>query len=169
MSLEGEELPGFPGLTYNIGFIDQAGGVDDVDDQNGFVFGLKKEHTYNNVKFEWIGETAWFDYGGNLYDEDDPALFVDKLWYWTFGAQASFNDQYRINAAYTARNAELFDGSDFDDYQYAASAGMKIWREWWLDAGYKFLEEQGDESHTVGLVLSKTIDFDTGELEPMKK
>jgi hypothetical protein len=118
------------------------------------------------VKVEWIGETAYFDYGGNLYDEDDDGLFVETLWYYTLGAQASINDKYRVSASYTARYADLFDGAEFDDYQYQVSAGMKLGRDWWLDAGYKFLQEQDEESHTVGLLLTKTIEFDTGELEP---
>jgi hypothetical protein len=76
------------------------------------------------------------------------------------GAQASINDKYRINAAYTARDAELFDGTDFDDYQYTASAGMKIWRDWWLDAGYKFTQEEDEDSHVFGVLLSKEFEFE---------
>ena len=169
VSLEGEDVPGLAGVSYNLGFVHQAAGVDDRDDQNGFVFGLKKEHTYNNVKFEWIGETAYFDYGGDLYDTDDPTLFVESLWYWTLGGRATFNDRYRVNAAYTARNAELFNGTEFNDYQLAASAGVKLWRDWWLDAGYRFLSEQDDDSHYVGLLLSRTIEFETGVLESMNR
>jgi hypothetical protein len=160
VSIEGEEVPGFAGLSYNIGFVHQAGGEDDLDDQNGFVLGLKKESSYNNVTFEWVGETAWFDYGGDLYDTGDPTQFVDSLWYWTLGAQATFNEQYRISAAYTARNAELFNGAEFDDYQYTASAGMKVWHDWWLDAGYKFVEEQDEDAHVLGLKLSREIEFE---------
>jgi hypothetical protein len=168
ISIEGEEIPGFAGLSYNIGFVHQAAGVDDVDDQNGFVFGLKHTRKYNNVEFEVIGETAYFDYGGNLYDADDAEEFVESLWYWTLGTQATINEKFRISTAYTARNAELYDGTEFDDFQWTASAGVKLWREWWLDAGYKYLEEEEEESHTVGLKLSKTFEFDTGALEPMK-
>lgn len=165
-SIESEEIPGFAGLSFNIGYVHQAAGIDDLDDQNGFVLGLQLERTYNNVKIEAIGETAYFDYGGNLYDEDDADEFVDTLWYYTLGAQATINDRYRVSASYTARYADLFDGTEFDDYQYQVSAGMKLGREWWLDAGYKFLQEQGEDSHTVGLLLTKTIEFDTGALEP---
>lgn len=165
-SIESEEIPGFAGLSFNIGNVHQAAGIDDLDDQNGFVFGLQLERTYNNVKVEAIGETAYFDYGGNLYDEDEDDLFVDTLWYYTLGAQATINDKYRVSASYTARYADLIDGTEFDDYQYQVSAGLKLGRDWWLDAGYKFLQEQDEESHTVGLLLTKTIEFDTGELEP---
>jgi hypothetical protein len=168
-SIEGEDIPGFAGLKYNIGFVHQAAGIDDLDDQNGFVFGLKQTRSFNNVELQLIGETAYFDYGGNLYDADDDEEFVDSLWYWTLGGQLTFNDKYRINTAYTARNAELFDGTNFDDFQWTASGGMKVWREWWLEAGYKYLEEADEESHTVGLKLSKTFEFDTGSLEPAMK
>jgi hypothetical protein len=166
ISIEGSEIPGIAGLSYNVGFVHQAAGIDDVDDQNGFVFGLQLERTYNNVKLEWMGETAYFDYGGNLYEEDDEALFVETLWYATLGAQATFNEKYRVSASYTARYADLFDGTEFDDHQYQVTAGMNLGRDWWLDAGYRFLQEQDEESHTVGLYLSKTIEFDTGALEP---
>jgi hypothetical protein len=167
-SIAGEEIPGFAGLTYNIGFVHQAAGIGDLDDQNGFVLGLKHTRTYNNVEFQLFGEAAYFDYGGDLYDTGDEDLFVENLWYWTLGAQATFNEKYRINSAYTARSAELFNGTDFDDFQWTASAGVKLWREWWLDAGYKYLEEAEEESHTIGLKLSKTFEFDTGKLEPLK-
>ena len=168
-SIEGEDIPGFTGLKYNIGFVHQAAGIDDLDDQNGFVFGLKQTRSFNNVELQVIGETAYFDYGGNLYDADDDEEFVDSLWYWTLGAQLTFNEKYRINTAYTARNAELLDGTNFDDFQWTASGGMKVWREWWLEAGYKYLEEADEESHTVGLKLSKTFGFDTSSLEPAMK
>lgn len=168
LAVDGEDIPGLPGVSYTLGFVHQAAGENDRDDQNGFLIGLAKEHSFNNVKLEWIGEAAWFNYGGDLYDTGDPAQFVDHLWYLTLGAQATFNDAYRLSAAYTARNAELFNGTEFDDDQFTVSAGAKIWRDWWLDAGYKFLEEQNEESHTIGLKLSKTIEFDHSFAERMK-
>jgi hypothetical protein len=169
VSLTGEKIPGLAGFSYNIGFVHQAGGEDDIDDQNGVVVGIESVRKYNNVEFKWLAETAYFDYGGDLFEAEDEDLFVDTLWYWTLGAEATFNDKYRIAAAYTARNAELFDGSEFDDYQYQLSAGVNLGRDWWLDVGYKFLQEEDEDSHTIGLMLAKEFKYQSGELEPEGK
>lgn len=64
------------------------------------------------------------------------------------------------------RNTELFDGTEYDDYQLSLSAGMELPEGWSIDLGYKLAEERDEESHTIGLLLAKTIEFDTGALEP---
>jgi hypothetical protein len=165
LSLEGEGIPGLPGISYNLGFVHQAGGVNDIDDQNGVVFGLQSKREYNGVKIALIGEAAYLDYGGDFYETDDPTQFVDSFWLLTLGAEAAMG-RYHAAVAYTSRYAELFNATDFDDYQFQISAGIDLERGWKLDLGYKYLTEATDESHIVGLLLKKTIEFDTSELEP---
>ena len=168
VSLEGEAIPGLPGISYNLGFVHQAGGVDDIDDQNGVVFGLQSKRKYNGVEINLIGEAAYFDYGGDFYETDDPAEFVDSFWFLTLGAEAKMG-RYHAAVAYTGRYAELYNDTDFDDYQFQVSAGIDLERGWTLDVGYKYLQEAEDESHTIGLLLEKKIEFNTGELEPAGK
>jgi hypothetical protein len=158
VSLEGEKLPGLSGISYNLGFVHQAGSVEDLDDQNGVVFGLQAERSYNGVAFKWIAETAYFDYGGDVYAAGDPALFADKLWYRTLGVEAKMG-KYHAAAVYATRDADLFDGTHFDDVQYQLSAGIDLGENWTLDIGYKFLNAQAEESHTVGLMLVKAIEW----------
>ncbi len=165
VSLEGEAVPGFPGISYNLGFVHQAGGVDDIDDQNGVVFGLQSKRSYNGVELALIGEAAWFDYGGDFYDTEIPAEFVDSFWFLTLGTEAKMG-RYHGAIAYTGRYAELYNGTEFDDFQLQVSAGIDLDRGWTLDLGYKFLQEAEEESHTVGLLLEKKIEFNTAELEP---
>ena len=165
LSLEGEKIPGLPDVSYNLGFVHQAAGVNDINDQNGVVFGLQSKCNYNGVEIKLIGEAAYFDYGGDFYETDDPTQFVDSFWFLTLGAEAKMG-RYHAAVAHTGRYAELFDNTNFDDYQGQLSAGIDLERGWALDLGYKYLVEAEDESHTIGLLLKKKIAFDTGELEP---
>lgn len=166
LAVEGSDLPGLPGIGYNLGYVHQAAGVFDIDDQNGFVFGLTGERKFNSVKFEWIAETAYFDYGGNLFDAeaDETDLYVKNLWYYTLGGKVTV-DRYNLAVAYTGRQSELYDGTNYDDYQFQVSAGVELPREWSIDVGYKFAREEAEDSHTVGVMLTKKLEFDTGKLE----
>jgi hypothetical protein len=168
ISLEGKKLPDFPGISYNLGYAHQAGSGADLDDQNGFVFGLQAERKYNGAEFKLIVEAAYFDYAGDLYDSGDPDLFVEAAWYLTLGLETKI-DKYHAAAAYTMRDAELFNESDFDDYQYQVSAGIDFAPGWSLDIGYKFLRAQGEESYTLGLMLIKVIEFDTSAARPLSQ
>lgn len=163
LAIEGKDLPGLAGLSYNLGYVHQSGGVDDIDDQNGFVAGLKLDKTYNGVALTWIGEVAYFDYAGDFFEDGD---FVETLWYYTLGAQAKI-DKYNVAIAYTGRNSEQVSGLERDDYQFQISAGMDLPEGWTVDVGYRFLEEQDEESHTIGVLFAKAIEFNTGEIEPV--
>ncbi len=77
-------------------------------------------------------------------------------------------DKYRVSLGYTARNAELFDGKDFNDYQVQLSVGTDLPDGWAIDVGYKFFREQDENSHIIGAKLAKKIEFDTGTLEKPK-
>lgn len=165
IALAGTHLPGLAGVSYNLGFVHQSGSADDIDDQNGVVAGLQVERKLGSVGLELFTEAAYFDYAGDFFETGNPAEFVETLWYYTAGAKAKF-DKYNVALAYTARNSELFNGTEFDDYQIQLSAGMELPEGWTVDAGYKFLEEQNQESHVVGLLFAKTIEFNTGALEP---
>jgi hypothetical protein len=166
LAMEGSELPGLPGVSYNLGYVHQAAGVDDIDDQNGFVFGVNGERKYNSVKFEWIAETAYFDYGGNLFESagNETELYVKNLWYLTLGGKVTV-DKYNLAVAYTGRQADLYNGTNYDDYQFQVSAGMELPREWTIDVGYKLTRDEGEDGHTVGVMLKKKFEFDTGKLE----
>ncbi|NJM35576.1 MAG: hypothetical protein HC850_13735, partial [Rhodomicrobium sp.] len=160
LAIEGKDIPGLAGLSYNFGYVHQSGGVFDIDDQNGFVAGLQLDKTYNGVALTWIGEVAYFDYAGDFFEDGD---FVETLWYYTLGAQAKI-DKYNIAIAYTGRNSEQLSGIEHEDYQFQISAGMDLPDGWTVDIGYRLLEEQDEESHTVGVLFAKTIEFDTSAL-----
>jgi hypothetical protein len=160
ISLDGEKLPQLTGVSYTVGFVHQAAGEDDVDDQNGFVFGVQAAKSYNSVELRWIAEAAYFDYGGDLYGSGDPGTFANSLFYFTAGLESKLG-KYHAAAAYSMRQAHLFNGSHFDDWQYQLSAGKDVGSGWSLDLGYKVLMEAGKESRIFGLMLIKTLDIDT--------
>jgi hypothetical protein len=160
IALDGEKLPQLTGASYTVGFVHQAGGEDDVDDQNGVVFGAQAAKQYDSLEFRWIAEAAYFDYGGDLYGAGDPAMFADSLSYLTAGLEAK-SGKYHAAAAYSVRQADLFNGTQFDDWQYQLSAGMDVGSGWSLDIGYKVLTEAEEESRILGLMLIKTMEIDT--------
>jgi hypothetical protein len=160
ISLDGEKLPQLAGVSYNVGFVHQARGRNDSDDQNGFVAGAQLTRSANELELRWITEAAYFDYGGDVYAGGDPDLFVNELSYFTIGFEAKIRN-FHAAAAYSAREATMVNGTHFDDWQYQISGGMDLGFDWSLDLGYKVLKEQGQESRVLGLMLIKTIQIDT--------
>ncbi len=164
VAIDGEKIPAFPGLSYHFGYIHQAkgrdtgiAGFDALDDQNGFVFGLVGEREYNSVKFEWLAEVSYFD---NYILEDETAL--KDIAFYTLGGKVTMN-KFNVAAAYTYRPAELVGGGNFEDHQLALSTGYEIRDGLTLDLGYKYHVEENEDNHTVGLLLTKEIEFDTSK------
>lgn len=169
IAIDGEKIPSLPGLSYHFGYIHQAkgrdsgiAGFDALDDQNGFVFGLVGEREYNSVKFEWLAEVTYFD---NFILEDETAL--KDIAFYTVGGKVTMN-KFNVAAVYTYRPAELIGGGDFEDHQLALSTGYEIRDGLTLDLGYKYHVEEDEDNHTVGLLLTKEIEFNTGESAPLK-
>jgi hypothetical protein len=160
ISLDGEQLPQLVGVSYNVGFVHQARGPDDMDDQNGFVLGVQLVRTYNDLELRSLAEAAYFDYGGDVYSSGDPNLFVNKLSFFTIGFEIKVKD-FHAAAAYSAREVNVANGAGFDDWQYQISAGMDFGSSWSLDLGCKILKEQGEESSMFGLMLIKKMQINT--------
>jgi len=155
VALDGSEIPGLPGIGFKLGYTHQAAGEGDPEDQNGYAATLTGAHTWNGVGIAWIAESVYLDSFAGLFD--DP---VDEIWYHTLGVTFS-QGSYNLSLSYTARPAELSDGTDFEDQQFQVSAGKKFGGGWTFDAGYKYHVEEDVENHTVGVLLTRTVSFNT--------
>jgi hypothetical protein len=172
LALDGADIPALAGVSWHIAYLHQEQGrlfgADDADftDQDAFAFSLYGEHKFNSVGLEWIGEVVYID--GFSASEDSNNY---ESWFFTAGAKLTF-DKYNIAAAYTHNSNEGFAtraGDDFDVNQFSVSVGREIYDGWSLDLGYKYLEEADEETHVVGFLLAKEIEFNTGRLDSLKK
>jgi len=157
LALDGSALPGLPGIGYQVAYRHQAAGEGDPEDENGYSGTLTGAHSWNGVGVEWIGEVVYLDSSADLFDV--PA---DEVWYQTLGA-AFTKGMYNLSLSYTARPSELIDGTEFDDYQFQVTAGVEWPSGWTFDAGYKYHVEEDIENHTVGVLLTRTVAFNTAE------
>lgn len=172
LSIDGADIPALNGVSYAIAYLHQAqgdllGGADaDFTDQDAFAFTLYGDHKYNSVGLKWIGEIVYID--GFLAADDSNNY---QSWFYTAGAQITV-DKYNVAAAYTFNQNEGFAtraGDDFDVQQFQISAGVEVYDGWSLDLGYKYLQEDDEDTHVVGLLLAKEIAFNTGRLDGLKK
>ncbi len=164
IAIDGEKIPSLPGISYHLAYIHQGKGRDvgvpgfgELDDQNGYVFGLIGEKQHNSVKFAWNLEAAYFD---NYILDDEIAL--SSIWFLTAGAKVSI-DKFNLAAAYTYRPADIVGGGEFEDHQLALSAGYEIKEGLTFDVGYKYHVEQDEDNHTIGVLLTKKLEFNTGK------
>ncbi len=171
LSVDGADIPSMKGVSYALAYLHQAkgelnGGADeDFTDQDAFAFTLYGNHKLNGVGLKWIGEAVYID--GFLADEDSNNF---QSWFLTAGAQLKV-DRYNIAVAYTFNQNDGFgtrSGDDFNVQQFQISGGVEIYDGWELDLGYKYLQERDEDTHVVGLMLAKEIEFNTGKLNRLK-
>lgn len=172
LAVEGEDIPALAGISYHLAYLHQERGelfgADGADftDQDAFVFALYGSHKYNSVGLEWIGEVAYVD---GFLGADDSNNY--ESWFYTAGAKITF-DKYNVAAAYTYNDNEGFGtraGDDFEVHQFSVSAGVEIRDGWTLDLGYKYLEEADEDTHVVGFLFAKQMEFNTGRLDSLQK
>ena len=136
LSLAGE----FDGTGYNLGFRRQNAGRDGNADEYGGVVGLTRAVDPAGIETTLFGELAYFPHfdGGR-----ESGRFL------TVGAEAALGD-FALSAVYGLRKV---DGSSADEIatvslEYELRDGLSI------GAGYRFLQEEGETMHTVGLLLT---------------
>ena len=160
VELDGSDMPGLPGIGFQLGYTHQAAGDGDPEDQNGYSATLTGVHKWNGVGVSWIAESVYLDSFAGLFDAVPTDPVVDEIWYHTLGVQLS-QGAYNLALSYTARPAELSDGTDFDDQQFQISAGKQFEGGWTFDVGYKYHVEEDIDNHTVGFLLARTVNFNT--------
>ena len=152
VSLDGAEFQSLPGFSYHMAFRHLSAGETELFDENGFVVGLAKEaELANGMSLSVTGELAYFDHhdGG----EDD-------LTYATAGAALQSGPWHGEISGSLRRYAFAAGGSQTDRLAQL-SAGYTFENGIDLAAGYGFTRTDLIDYHTVGLRLTKTIEFPT--------
>jgi len=142
------------GVTLVVAYRHQGegDGPDDVADEEGVVVGLSGEHKTADGKIEWIVEGATFD---NFDAGANDVTFV------TAGLKWTFLKHYNIAVSGTRRQVDAPAAPDFTDHLFQISAGTELGGGWTVDVGYKWEEVEDVKSQTVGVLFTRTFEFDT--------
>lgn len=153
ITLDGENVPMVPDLTYHVGFRHQAAGVGDAGDEHGFVAGLQKAFDLGNgTAIETIVEGVYLNNGfGGL----------DDVVYFTAGG-AFITGPWNLSTSFTLRDTDVAGGPDVSDRLAQVSAGYSFDFGLTADAGYRYSREDGVETHIFGLLFTYTYDVGAG-------
>lgn len=150
-TLDGSGIASLEGFTWHLGYMHLARGLGDISDVNAFVAGLGIERELSSGwAVGWNGEvmlaTGW-------NGARDKALYV------TNGLSFA-KDSWHFELAGTVRQIRYFAGGRDNDLLAQASAGYEFENGIDVSLGYAMAREAGDTSHTLGLRLSKTFEYE---------
>lgn len=136
ISLDGEIAP----LTYTAGMRYQAGGEGDPGDELGFVSGLIWTTEAGPGELELLAEAAYLK---------DAEASTDNAAYFTFGAAYGI-DRVTVSGVYGIRDLDSAPSDEFATatVEYELVDGLSA------GIGYRYGDEEGEESHTVGFLLA---------------
>jgi len=150
ITLDGEELPELEGFAWHLGYRHLSAGLGDIADEQGFVAGLTQEVDLGDNKAAIFNlEFATFDNIGGSADDAD---------YMTAGLTL-VNGQWHADFSGTLRNTDVAGGPDVDDKLFQASIGYTDQHDIDWNVGYKYAEEGGVDSHTIGVFVTKAVEF----------
>jgi len=134
-------LSGTFGATgYNLGLQSQARGFGDVEDQTGIVGGISHKFATGSLPVTLLAEVAYF----NHFDGTaDSATFA------TFGAEAPVGP-VTLSAVYALRDVETLP----QDHLATLSGEIEIAEGLSAALAYRYGDEGGDETHTIGALLA---------------
>lgn len=154
ISLDGSDFAAMPGLSYHAAYRRLSAGVTEDLDENGFVFGLAKDVTIDDeTSVTLTGEAAFFS---NYTGFDGDAA------YFTAGAALS-RGQWHGELSGAVRRYDDGMGGKVSDRLLQASAGYTFENGVDLAAGYGFTHASGTDYQTIGLRLSRALEFPSGE------
>ncbi|EAQ23454.1 hypothetical protein [Roseovarius sp. 217] len=130
----------FGATAYNLGLQSQARGVGDVEDQNGIVGGVSHEFGSGSMPVTLLAEVAYFDHFDGTADS---ATFA------TVGVEAPVGP-VTLSAVYALRDVETLPR----DHLATLSGEIEILDGLSAALAYRYGEEGGDETHTIGALLA---------------
>jgi hypothetical protein len=134
-------LSGTFGATgYNLGLQSQARGVGDAEDQTGIVGGLSHEFATGSLPVTLLAELAYFNHFDGTADSATIA---------TFAAEAPVGP-VTLSAVYALRDVETLP----QDHLATLSGEIEIADGLSAALAYRYGDEGGDETHTVGALLA---------------
>lgn len=148
LALDSENIPGLAATAFHVSFRHQAPGRGDFGHENGVAVGL--QHTFQLGE----GRTLTNLIEGVYLDHADAG--PDNLYYFTSGGVLQ-DGPWNLSVSYTGRKTDVRGAGDFTDHLFQATGGYRFDNGVTLDAGYRFSEESGIDTHILGFLLSVTI------------
>ncbi len=153
VTLDGENVPGLPGVTYHTGFRHQAAGTGDVGDEDGFVAGLQKAFALgNDMALETIVEGVYLHNTGGTAD--------DTIYFTAGGALIS--GPWNLSTSFTLRDTDVAGGRDLYDRLAQVSGGYTFANGLTADVGYRYSREDRIETHIFGFLMTYVFDVNKG-------
>ena len=152
LSLDGGDFPELPfALNYRLGVAYQAGGEGDPKDELGLAAALYGTvDLARGARLAPIVEFVHFDNAEGA-DQDRDIL--------TAGA-ALYHGPWNVALSYSGVRTDPDDGgTDLDLDQIQVSMGYSFDFGLDVDIGYNFVEQEGVESHVVGILMHYVLDF----------
>lgn len=150
LSVEGSKIVPLPGLTYKIGFVHQAKGLDGVSDENGLALAAKRSYQINSDQsLTWVAEVApiWSFEGTGDDIVYSSAGLIHKSGNWTSVLSGTY------------RRRDLASGEVFDDYSIQTSLEYDFGDGLSLGLAHEFLRDENIRSQRIGMRLSRKIEL----------
>ncbi len=153
VTLDGENVPGLPGVVYHVGYRHQAAGTGDAGDEDGVVAGLQKAFDLgNDLVLETIVEGVYLD---NAFGGPDDTI------YFTAGG-ALISGPWNLSTSFTLRDTDVVGGTDLHDKLAQVSAGYAFENGLTADVGYRYSREARVETHIFGFLMTYVLDVNKG-------
>lgn len=153
LTLDSEAFAGVEGLNTHLGYRDQSEGDADVDldREQAYAFGVNYEFPISDdVEMQLIGEWAGIrDSAGSTSDVD----------YITAGAAFEYQERWNFSFSHTDRDTSADDSTDAQDHMTDLTVGYAFDNGLGLDVGYRFSEEDNQDTGILGIVLGYEYAF----------
>ena len=149
VTLDGDASVLVDGLSYHVGVESQEGGVGDPEDELGFAAALYGEFPIApEFAIAPIVEYVRLNDAGGANADQDLV---------TAGA-ALLHGPWNLSTSYTYRSTDTVGGSEDDDL-FQLSAGYEFENGITADVGYRYTEEAGIETNTLGFLIAYGFEF----------
>jgi hypothetical protein len=148
IALEGEEIPGLPGVMYHLAYINRDSDLPGETSETGIAAALGFAFKLDKVEIKPLIEIVSLDDLGGAPGID--AVYLTTSVEFVYGP-------WSFALSRTGRSIEETGLPDVDDSLFQASAGYEFENGIGVNLGWKHTEEAGVESDTVGILLTKSF------------
>ncbi len=141
------------GISYRFGFAHQGAGEGDEEDETRYSASLQYEHDFTaDLKGRLIGEIMHIDHlnGEKPHDRTYFTSGLELTWkQWNFGTTWTHINNRNPEEADEAIDGDIFQASV--GYTFDIGIGLGI--------GYRMQDEEGEEKHRIGALISYAYEF----------
>jgi hypothetical protein len=152
------DLDSLPDVHVRVAYMYQAAGLGDLSDQNAFAAAAKWEKEIGGGVYQVLAEWAHSD-GAIGFGEavSVPGASQDNL---SLAVAGTWNGKWTASAGVGLRDVEDPVGGDVEAAALHLSAGYYVTEDILAQAAYLAIQEEGNDSHTLGLVISTSFDWE---------